>query len=321
MPPEACFADEVVQYQKGTKNNGSPLDANRTDPSKALGVPENDDTYNFVTLGFDGSIILQFNNAILNNPGDDFTVVETTFGKQVCSTYAEKVHAYASQNAGGPWTDLGIGCLDSPFDLGGLDWARYIKLEDSTNPEDFSTIADGYDLDGIIASDCMPLGWVTTSSSSSSSSSSSLIATTTTLRLVVGGRGGGGVMLNQGRVIYTPPEETEETAATTMPTTTAKTTTMPSEPTTTLKSYTTTMPSGVGGLIFDVCDMDHCSDNVRNCNETGVDCGGECPDCTPGITGRFVQYAGGGLLMLLLLLFLLILFYVRRRKKKESESE
>lgn len=97
--------------------------------------------------------------------------------------------------------------------------------------------------------------------------------------------------------------------------------TRPSAPTTTLRPYTTTMPSeGVGGLIFDVCDMDHCSDGVRNCGETGVDCGGDCPDCTPGITGRFVQIAGGGLLLLLLLFGLLVLFIVRRRKKKESEA-
>jgi len=48
------------------------------------------------------------------------------------------------------WEDLGAGCLDSSYDLGALGVARYIKLVDETNPEDFGGVVDGFDVDGLM---------------------------------------------------------------------------------------------------------------------------------------------------------------------------
>ncbi len=158
--PIACesgeeWADSVVEYNEGTESDGSEIDSSRTDPNNALNEAQYDDTLNFVSLGFGGSLILEFDNIILNEDGNDIEVVETSYGNQTCETYPEKVTVHASQD-GNNWEELGTGCLDSEFDLGSLAWAKYVKLVDATNPEDdaFSGIVDGYDVDGVKAIHC-----------------------------------------------------------------------------------------------------------------------------------------------------------------------
>ncbi len=159
--PVACeegeeWADEVIEYNQGTKSNGDPLDIERTDSSKALGPAQYNDTLNFVSLGFGGSLVLKFDNYIINGAGNDIEVVETSYGSPSCTQYPEKVHVFASQTgADGTWEDLGIGCLDSEFDLNGLAWAKYLKLEDVTDPNDFTGVVDGFDVDGVKAIHCI----------------------------------------------------------------------------------------------------------------------------------------------------------------------
>ncbi|NUM25286.1 MAG: hypothetical protein HUU49_01520 [Candidatus Buchananbacteria bacterium] len=149
------WADSVVDYTQGTRRNGTPILAERTVTTKALGAAQNNDSINFVSLGFGGELILGFNNLIVNAAGNDVQVVETTYGNQVCNTYPEKADVYASQN-GLDWIYLGNACLDSSFDLGTLSWAQYIKFVDATSLADFTNVpeADGYDVDGVKALNC-----------------------------------------------------------------------------------------------------------------------------------------------------------------------
>jgi hypothetical protein len=150
-------ADEVLLYEPGLRKNGSPLPASRNDSSKALGLPQNDDTLNFVSLGMGGNLTLKFNDAIVNKGGDDLQVVETSYNDPTCSSYPEWVEVYASKTGHpGSWEYLGTHCQNESgtYDLGSLDWAQYIKLVDVSDPDDFSGSGDGFDVDGIIATTC-----------------------------------------------------------------------------------------------------------------------------------------------------------------------
>jgi len=145
-----CYVSEVVSYDPKKRNDGSFVVAERRDPSKALGAPENDDALNFVSLGFGGEIVLKFSQPIANGTGDDIRVTESTFGNLGCNRYPEKIQAYASQD-GCHFIYLGEQCQDATFDLGAFSWAQYIKLKDVSPVEHpfNNSIADGYDVDGV----------------------------------------------------------------------------------------------------------------------------------------------------------------------------
>ena len=141
------WADSVVAY-----NPGPNVPADRSDANKALGVAENNDTMNFVSLGLGGELILQFDNLIENGAGDDIKVFETSYNNPSCSSYPEYVSVYASQD-GQNWTSLGDPkCQygDPTFDLGSLAWAKYVKLVDAS-----SSTPDGFDVDGVEALNCL----------------------------------------------------------------------------------------------------------------------------------------------------------------------
>ena len=151
------WADTVVDFEQGLRNNGTPVLPERSDPNNALGEAQDNDTINFVSLGFGGTLILGFDNLIENGDGNDVEVIETTYGSPSCDAYPEYVQVYASQD-GNTWEDIGTSCLDGTFDLGSLAWAKYIKLVDITNPDDFEgRVADGYDVDGVRAIHCYNL--------------------------------------------------------------------------------------------------------------------------------------------------------------------
>lgn len=153
----SCSAVEIVSFNQGTQQDLiSPVAANRSVQANALGTPENNDAnsaaINFLTLGFNGEIVLKFGTPVKNGPGDDLFVVETTFGSATnndCSRYPERIRAFASQD-GCNWVYMGEGCQDTYFDFQGLAWAQYVKLIDVSPVLSFSNGADGYDLDGIL---------------------------------------------------------------------------------------------------------------------------------------------------------------------------
>jgi hypothetical protein len=153
MPHGQCHAADVVTYSPGKTAGGGTIPAARRDPTHALDAPEGGDWINFVSLGFGGHLVLDFTDEIVNGPGADFMVVETSFGSPSCATYPETVRVLASQD-GVSWTDLGSACQDAEFDLGPLPAARYLRLEDASNPAEFSSSSDGYDVDGVVAYVC-----------------------------------------------------------------------------------------------------------------------------------------------------------------------
>jgi len=141
------WADEVYGY-----NLVGEIADDRKDTSQALG--ENDDV--FVSLGFGGEIILNFENRVINGDGDDVMVYETTNGDASCDAYPEYIEAFAWDEDASDWVSLGEpDCQegDSTFDLGDLDYTYRIKLVDASNPEDFDG-GDGYDVDAVKALHC-----------------------------------------------------------------------------------------------------------------------------------------------------------------------
>lgn len=150
--PAGCYASEVISYNPKKRNDGQEILEARRDPAKALGAPENDESMNFVSLGFGGNLTLKFASAIANGEGDDIKITESTFGASSgnCARYPEKVRAYASQD-GCNFVYLGEGCQDCTFDLGPLTWAQYVRLEDASpvGAAYNNQVADGYDVDAV----------------------------------------------------------------------------------------------------------------------------------------------------------------------------
>ena len=148
--PYTCYASNIYAYNPGTRSDGSALTDDRNDPTKALGEAQNNDTKNFVALGFGGSLILEFDGVVINQDGNDLKVFETSYGNPTCEQYTEKVKVLVSKDAE-EWIELGITCQDGEFDLGNLEWIKYVKLVDVTNPDDFSAVVDGFDVDAVEA--------------------------------------------------------------------------------------------------------------------------------------------------------------------------
>ena len=154
--PEITFntsqAVEVVSFNQGTRRNGRPVVWWRSIPEKSLGRPLENFYFNFVSLGFGGEIVLKLDVPLYDLSGDDLKVYESTFGPLniPCHFYPEKAEVLVSKN-GTDFLSLGNTCLDGSFDLAtaNLDFVEYIKVVDTSDPNDFFGNADGYDLDGI----------------------------------------------------------------------------------------------------------------------------------------------------------------------------
>jgi hypothetical protein len=153
---EGCFGGDVLSYNPGPKSNGQPItDPNRIDPNKALGAPQLDDTFNFVSLGYEGELVLGFDGGVaLNGPGDDILVAETTFGNQSFDSYPESAEVLVSQNGTsffsvGTMTTSEVATFDIDAAGQGFDYIVAIKIVDTT--PDGSVSEDGFDVDGVEA--------------------------------------------------------------------------------------------------------------------------------------------------------------------------
>lgn len=152
---EDPYADDVMTYLPGKRKNGSDINTDRDDPTAALGGPDVPTAQKFVSLGFGGSLTVEFYNYIINGDGDDLLINDTTYS----TNYPlETADVYASQD-GSTWEYLGeaqsgnCNCDEnaSTFDLGALEWARYVQIIDTTNPDIHATNADGYDVNNLEA--------------------------------------------------------------------------------------------------------------------------------------------------------------------------
>lgn len=171
VDPLLQYADNVVSSAQGTRNNGTPINADRTDPNDVLGAPQSGGapfdnpvpTGEFFSLGFNadtnvnfdgGKITIEFvNNFLIDGPGNDLRMWEVTGGTNYP---VEKLKIEVSQD-GVSWQEVASSVdRDAEADLAssGLAWARYVRLTDVSDRTQFEATADGYDLDAFSALTC-----------------------------------------------------------------------------------------------------------------------------------------------------------------------
>jgi hypothetical protein len=136
-----------VCFQQGPSNNGGAIDANRSDITKAFTAQNSDvqGPINFFSLGYGGWAIFKTDRPILNGPGNDVSLIETTWGE---GSYplGESARLLASQD-GNSFVDLGVTKYNGSFDFGTLSWAQYFMVVDVTP---MSNSYDAYDVDGLL---------------------------------------------------------------------------------------------------------------------------------------------------------------------------
>lgn len=105
---------------------------------------------NFVSLGFGGSIIMKYSQYIVNVPGNDLTVYETTWGNPSCTPNVSESAKVEFSQDGFSWVSVQA-CYNGSFDISPLLWCQYVKITDQTNPNPAITGDgnDAYDVDGI----------------------------------------------------------------------------------------------------------------------------------------------------------------------------
>jgi uncharacterized surface protein with fasciclin (FAS1) repeats len=146
------FAAEVVSFNQGNMKNGNPVALSRSNPESALGVPQNTNAVNFVSLGFGGNIVVKFDYVVFDEEGYDLQIVETSFGNPSCNQYPERANVEGSIN-GTEWIDLNVSaCQDVMVDINLIGALQYLRITDRSNASQFNSTADGYDLDGIVVS-------------------------------------------------------------------------------------------------------------------------------------------------------------------------
>ena len=154
------WASNVVSSDQGQKKSGADVNENRSDPENALGEPDTVSVNGpkWFSLGFGGEIVVRFAFPVLDIDGVDLSFHEITGGR---ANYPEETaDVYVSQNGvdfeyvgevssepGGG----GDGVVYLDFNSTGFDSIQYVKIIDTTNPDDHNNNADGYDLDAVDA--------------------------------------------------------------------------------------------------------------------------------------------------------------------------
>lgn len=148
-PEEACYASNVIAFSQGKTSNGQSVTADRSDPEKALGLPDMSNAPNgFVSLGINGYIILEFPGAIFDQPGNDIMIYETSYSGDACGRSDDEMAKIELSQDGINWIYYGEICRDEAIDIAGLglDYVTQIKITDNTTMG-----GDGYDVDGVVA--------------------------------------------------------------------------------------------------------------------------------------------------------------------------
>jgi hypothetical protein len=165
----ACYASEVMSYNPGKRKNGSPIPGNRSNPHNALGAPQENNTFNFVSLGFGGNIVLKLGGKLMDDgtSSPDLIIVETSFGEANLKcfesestksgvNYPEEAKLEVSMDGENWYMVGGVFCRTTFFDLSdvlneNMPYVQYLRITDMSDPSRFEVTADGFDVDGIIA--------------------------------------------------------------------------------------------------------------------------------------------------------------------------
>ena len=147
------LAGSARNYQNFIPVNPASIAANRLNPMNATGVPQNNNgtPVTFTSLGFGGEITLVFDYAVFDKAGPDLFVTETSGS----NSYPEKAEFYGSMN-GTDWvalstTEDGVTLeQDGWIDFNGALYSlKYLRIIDRSRRTQFTTGADGYDVDGV----------------------------------------------------------------------------------------------------------------------------------------------------------------------------
>ncbi|MFN5371525.1 MAG: PKD domain-containing protein, partial [Bacteroidia bacterium] len=147
----ACSLQEIVSYTAGLRKNGTPVPVSRSNANNALGIAQNNNTINFVSLGFGGTLVAKFDYVVFNQPGNDLRITETSFGNPSCTNYPEKARISLSLD-NISWVEIGELCTDGEIDMGAMPYAQFIKIQDASplSSNRFGGSADGYDVDAVV---------------------------------------------------------------------------------------------------------------------------------------------------------------------------
>lgn len=147
---EPCYGSEVLAVEQGLQTNDQPVAANRSNPEVTLGEPSLDNSAgSFFSLGVGGFIEIGFNGIVLDLPGNDLLVVETSFSGNNCGFNDDEFADIELSQDGINWEFYGTICRNEEIDIAdtGLDFITAIRITNSAN----TNTLDGYDLDGIVA--------------------------------------------------------------------------------------------------------------------------------------------------------------------------
>ncbi len=152
-------ASTVESAHQGLTLGGQSVRPQRSNPTQGLALEDTHSESDFYTLGFGGNITVGFHYPVMNGPGPDVGVVETTW--KTNSYPNETADVYASNDMV-DWTFLGVAdnhnksngdYTINTFDLGSMPYAKYVKIVDTTNKSLFTgnNAADGFDLNAVLS--------------------------------------------------------------------------------------------------------------------------------------------------------------------------
>jgi len=152
-------ASQVIDFTPNNlalRKNGSGIASvtpNRRNPNNSLGMPQNNNSINFFSLGFGGFVTLKFDYVVFDRLGADLQIVETSFGNPACPNYPEAAKIEVSLD-GVTFTEVGEVCVDGQVDIVGAPACgiQYIRITDISpiSSTRFPVSADGYDVDGVV---------------------------------------------------------------------------------------------------------------------------------------------------------------------------
>ena len=162
--PQQCedenpgWADAVEDFDQGNKKGGAAVNANRSDATAALGESDwsDGDSDGFVSLGFGGTITVEFDKFVPDTDGGDISIHEATNG----ANYPEESALIEVSQNGSDWKTVGtasnmddVSTRVSYFDISstGWSWIKFVRVTDTTDSTPHNNDADGFDLDAVDA--------------------------------------------------------------------------------------------------------------------------------------------------------------------------
>lgn len=145
-----CYGFEVLDFDQGLKVNGQPVAGDRSDPEVALGEPDRSNAPGgFVSLGVGGYITIGFSGMVMDEPGNDIKIWETSYSGNVCGGGDDEYADIELSQDGVNFVSVGTICRNDEVDMAaaGLPYVVAIRITNSS----LTGTPDGYDVDGVEA--------------------------------------------------------------------------------------------------------------------------------------------------------------------------